>query len=512
MSKRIKPNVEHRIVDGEIISGSIDEKILRGRTFSQDKAGQNKSDYSLEQNITIEVPDSNKDEKKDDNNTGNGSMSFQPDDEPKVSIADGVDVSNTQKNTVKKTGFFSKYRGYVLWTLLFIIVIMVLFITRPNTDWEVQKINDMQSEIGQLKQDNVDLNDRLQEQQSNLEQMINDQVSKSISDLKTNNKNAQSPLAQTDLNTFEQKVQHQIELLQKELSELSGTATSQTSETLSKLNKMANNAQNNLQPSDKQLQALKTFEDKLQSEMKGVGKQLKELFDFKSEQQVLTRTPPVLKLDMPLDSLQIQQWIVEVNTQWILNSRPEETEQQLLALEQAVSLSDFEYTTQLARLIGQDLGYLKQVQDNQLSNPLPTTDNLKQAIMKLTGDNIKSQAPAVDAQKSATGLDALLERFSAMITIKKRADDATITDVDSMLSNDVLKQRLSLLVDRLDWGLQTESVNVVYQAAADIKTFIKKHYANEFSEFHLLLEPFVHIQFPSKKNLSIMNLDQVIAK
>lgn len=511
MSKRIKPNVEHRIVDGEIISGSIDEKILRGQTFSEEKAEQNKSEDILEQDVAIEMPDNNKDEKINDKNMDDESASFQHDDEPLVSISDGVDVSNTQENAVKKPGFFSRYRGYVLWMLLFIVVIVVLFITRPNTDWEVQKINDMQTEIAQLKQDNMSLSDRLQEQQSNVEQMINDQVSKAISDLKTNS-DAQPSIAQTDLNAFEQKVQQQIELLQKELSALSGTASSQASEALSKLNKMADDAQNNLQPSEEQIQALKQFEEKLQNQMEGVGKQLKELFDFKTEQQVLTKTPTVLKLDMPLDSLQIQQWIVEVNTQWMLNNRPDETEQQLLALEQAVSLSDFKYTTQLARLIGQDLGYLKQLQDNQLRNPLPSTDDLKQAIMKLTGDNIKSEAPAADDKNSATGLDALLERFSAMITVKKRADETSITNVDSMLSNDVLKQRLALLVDRLDWGLQTQSASMVQQAAADIKKFIKQHYANEFSEFHLLLEPFVNIQFPSKQNLSIMKLDEVVEK
>ena len=494
MSKRIKPNAEHRIVDGEIISGSIDEKIERGKAYSQEK--QQKMDSGDDSLLNDD----------DVNIIGDGI-------DPQAPISEGIDLKEDTKDSPKSSKFFTKYRGYVLWLLLFLMVAAVLFFTRPNMDWQVQKINDLQSELAQLKQDNIDLNLRIQKQETDMEQLINAQIAKAVADLSLESKeNSSSLISQTDLSALEQQVQQQIALLQEKLTSLSGNAASQASQALSQLNEMANDAQDNLEPTHEQIEALKNIEAKLQAQINGFGDKLAELFAFKSEQEVLIKQPPLLKLDMPLDSLQIQQWIVEVNTQWILNGRTDETTQQLLALEQAVSLSDFKYTTQLARLIGQDLGYLKQLEDAQLNNPLPDTNALKAAINGLTADNIAQIDSAnINAKPESEGLNALLERFSQMITVKKRSDDDA-TDVDGLLMNDVLNQRLALLVNRLDWGLQTQSVNAVKQSSNDIKQFIQRHYAKEFSEFNLLLEPFENIEFASKRTLSIMQLDEAIEK
>ncbi|MDX1351784.1 MAG: hypothetical protein R3254_02140 [Thiomicrorhabdus sp.] len=492
MSKRVKPNAEHRIVDGEVITDTIDEKIERGKAFSQER----------EQKMSSQ----------DKTSLHEGDVNFIGEDiDPHAAISEGIDLQEESHDSPKSGSFFSKYFSYLLWLILFIAVILVLFLTRPNMDWQVQKINDLQSELAQIKQENVDLNLRLEEQNATIEQRINTQVNKAVEGLKL-----KTPAdGQTDLAAVKTEFQKQIETLQQELLSLSESAGKQANQALSELNKMANQAPKTWPSTEEQISALKGLEEKLQAQMNTFGEKLTELFAFKSEQQILSKQPPVLKLDMPLDSLQIQQWIVEVNTQWILNGRPEETQQQLLALEQAVSLSDFKYTTQLARLIGQDLGYLKQLQDKQIGNPLPDTKALKAAVRGLTANNIQAGEDAAslnDADKSASqGFDALLERFSQMITVKKRADDS-VTEVDGLLMNDVLSERLALLVNRLDWGLQIQSVQVVTQAVNDIKHFIKRHYAKEFAEFNLLLEPFEQIEFPSKKSLSIMQLDKAIEK
>jgi len=493
MSKRIKPNVEHRIVDGEVISGSIDEKILRGQSFSQEKA----QEHSPEESVNLEMP-------ADMNKETTNFIS----EEPIASVSNGDDVLNTKDKSIKKPSFFSKFRSVLLWLLMFIIVIVVLFITRPNNDWQIQKINDLQSEINQLKEDNLDLNNHMEKQQANIQKMITEQVNAATQNLAVDN-NVSST---ADSSLFEQKIQQQIDVLHKEMSSLTGAAAKQANKALAEINQLADNAQKSLPSTAEQEKALKELDAKLQTQMANVGDKLKELFNFKTEQQVLSKKPNVLKLDMPLDSLQIQQWIVEVNTQWILNGRADETQQQLLALEQAVSLSDFKYTTQLARLIGQDLGYLKQVKEDQLRNPLPQTTELKEVIAKLTANKIKNGTSALrtDEQDSSTSMNTLLSKFSEMFTVKKRTEEGAVTQVDGLLENDVLQQRLSLLVDRLDWGMQTQSMQTVKQATTDIKAFIKRHYSQEATEFNLLLEPFLRIQFPRKQNLSIINLDETI--
>ena len=360
MSKRIKPNAEHRIVDGEVITASIDEKIQRGREYSKEKANQSQAEIEISRDDVNDLGD---------------------DIDPQASISEGLDLSNQPEE--KEDGFMIRYKSYILWTLLFIIVILVLFITRPNTDWQVERINDLQSEVSQLRQENNALESRVQEQEESLVERIDTQVNQALS--RAENKPI---VTQSDLSAIQEQTQQQLTQLQEKLAGLTGQTGQQVEQALTQLNQMAQNAQQDLKPTEKQLNALKELEQKLQSQLNGLGDKLTELFDFKAEQQVLTKQPPVLKLDMPLDSLQIQQWIVEINTQWILNGRSAETQQQLLALEQAASLSDFVYTTQLARLIGQDLGYLKQLEDEGLRNPLPDTRSLKKVINLLTVKNM----------------------------------------------------------------------------------------------------------------------------
>ena len=487
MSKRIIPNAEHRIVDDEVITDSIDEKIQRGREYSKEKANKSHSENEI---LNDDV-----------NDLGEGI-------DPQASISEGLDLSPQPEE--KEDGFIIRYKSYILWTLLFIIVILALFITRPNTDWQVERIKDLQSEVSQLRQENNALESRVQEQEETLIERIDTQVNQALS--KAENKPI---VTQADLSAIQEQTQKQLTQLQEKLEGLSGQAGQQVEQALTQLNQMAQNAQQDLQPTEQQLNALKELEQKFQIQLNGLGDKLSELFEFKTEQQVLTKQPPVLKLDMPLDSLQIQQWIVEINTQWLLNGRVAETQQQLLALEQAASLSDFVYTTQLARLIGQDLGYLKQLADANLRTPLPNTQTVKEAVRKLTVNNMAKPAPqsgtnSKDANGEVSALDGLLEKFGQMITVKKRPEEGASSEVDSLLMSDVLLQRLSLLVDRLDWGLQTHSADTVKQAVADIKQFIQRHYAKEFSEFNLLLEPFESVEFPSKNSLAIMTLDEAV--
>lgn len=478
MSKRIKPNAEHRIVDGEVVTSDIDEKIKRGQEYSAEMARQHASESEVEMIVNEEDPES-----------------ILKDVNPQASISDGLDSTEEQNKAAEP--WWAQHKNTILWVLLFVVVVITLVFTRPDTDWQVQKINDLQNEIAQIKQQNQDMEQRLQEQQLVITEQVEEALSKSEN---------RAIVTQQDLENVERQIQQELLELQDKLSSASGQAGEQLTDALSKL------SQTSEQLAPKATEQLQKLEGHVQQQLGEVSKKLADLFEFKAEQQVLTQRPPVLKLDMPLDSLQIQQWIVEINTQWLLNGRIDETHQQLLALEQAVALSDFVYTTQLARLIGQDLGYLQQLESQQLENPLPKTARLKDKINHLLAADIKVQQASKNtaSPENESGFDGLLDRFSQVITMKKRDPETEMTEVNTLLINDVLKQRLSLLVDRLDWGMDTHSKEVVVQAAADIKAFVQRHYANQFAEFSGLLEPFADIEFPSKKPLSIMHLDKAV--
>lgn len=490
MSERIKPNAEHRIVDGEVIPenlASIDEKIERAKAYSEQKAEQGHHDRE--------------DSPEDINDLGEGV-------DPQAPISDGIDLdSETKPDTF---GFLKRNKTILLWLLVILAVVVTLYFTRPDMSWQIQRINELQNQVAELRQDNNALDIRIQEQQKVIADSIKSEVKKSLQD--PENKPA---VTQADLSQIQQQTQQQIKQLKETVAQLGGQSSEQLDQALKQLQTMTQKAQQDLQPNDAQLKALAELEANLQNQINGFAKKLSELFLFKEEQQVLTKQPPVLKLDMPLDSLQIQQWIVEINTQWILNGRVEKTKKQLLALEQAASLSDFTHTTALARLIGQDLGYLNQVQENFNKQSKPTTEALKETVNKLSAKNLftASQREIEQAQvedQSESGLDSLMTKFSQMISIKKRSENGNVTPVDDLLKNDVLLQRLSLLVDRLDWGIQTQSVATVKEASTAIKDFVKRHYAKSSSEFNLLLTPFENIVFESQKPLSILKLDQEV--
>lgn len=461
MSERIKPNAEHRIVDGDVVKESIDDKIQRGKEYSKAKAEEK-------------------------------AQSGEVLDENQASISD---------NLPPESSFMKKYRSYLLWITMFAVVISILVVTRPDTDWQVQRINDMQKQISELSEQNLLLETKIADQQTSIESTVN-----TLLDPENN-----PAVSQADLNAIKINTDKELAKLQENLANLSEQSGEQLNKALSQLNEAAKGARNSFKPSEDQLTELGELEQKLQSQLQSMTGKLSELFLFKNEQQALTTQPPVLKLDMPLDSLQIQQWIVEINTQWILNGRTDETRQQLLALEQAVSLSDFTYTSQLARLIGQDLGYLSQFKQRFEDSSLPNTEALKKAATGLVTSKQSADKTDIPKEEEQKGFDGLLAKFSQMITLKKRSEEGQ-TEVDALLANDVLIQRLALLIDRLDWGLKTQSVETVNKAIEDISRFIDRHYKSQNEVFSELLTTFKNLEFSSKQPLSIMQLDHLVSE
>ena len=101
-----------------------------------------------------------------------------------------------------------------------------------------------------------------------------------------------------------------------------------------------------------------------------------------------------------------------------------------------------------------------------------------------------------------------MQSFSQLMTIKKRDEESDMLEVNKLLLNDVMKQRLALLVDRLHWGVSSESKELIDQAIVDIKVFVKQHYSQDSAEFSGLLQPFTDLTFIQHESLSVMRLDE----
>ncbi len=462
--------VESAVLEGEVLTESpeasieatIEDKIARGRAYSKSKATDAKSD-------------------------------------------------SADDKSINKPAWFTRYRGYVLWVLMFVVVILVLIATRPNTAWQIQHINTLQSDVSQLYQDNQALESRLAAQETkefDSQKAIETAIEEALADSEN-----QPLISQADLDELKQSTQQQLAQLQVHLQSLKETATVQVAKVQESAEQLLESALETPKPTINAEASIKLLEEKLQTQIGELGSKLSELFDFNTQQKALTT-------QQALSALQIQQWIIEVNTQWLMQGRVAETAQQLLALEQAVGLSDFPEVTTLARLIGQDLAYLERFQKNVLSETLINTQALKAAVYKLSvNDNQASKAASeahtatIDEKihlgeeiSSESALDQLMTRFGQVISLKKRETSAEQTQVESIIMQDVLVQRGLLLVDRIDWALQTESASALSLAMGDLQVFIDTHFESQSQKFEHLLEPFKALTFELRQPLAILSI------
>jgi hypothetical protein len=107
---------------------------------------------------------------------------------------------------------------------------------------------------------------------------------------------------------------------------------------------------------------------------------------------------------------------------------------------------------------------------------------------------------------SESAWDQLIGRFGQMISLKKRESATEQTKVESLVMQDVLVQRGLLLVDRIDWALQTQSASHLSLAIADLEGFIATHFQAQESHFETLLQPYKVQQFTLRQPLAILSL------
>lgn len=216
---------------------------------------------------------------------------------------------------------------------------------------------------------------------------------------------------------------------------------------------------------------------------------------------------------------QVQQWLLEANTQWLLGASAQTTIQKLDAIEKAAVSAKLADITVLARLIGQDIAYL-QAWHTQAQKPLPSVERLIAQVAALLPPKLELQtaekavpdvvAVSTDAQslsmgetqQQATAWERLLERMSAMVTIKNRQTTGEPTTVEALLQHDLQKQRLALLIERMQWSYQQESSERYQAAIVQVQDFVNVHFADYAAQFVTLLQPFKTLVREERRSLA----------
>ena len=486
MTEPVTPKAERRVIDGEVVEPTAQPQTEKSSPETASTADANAR-------------------RRAHNRTQQTS-------EPSASASSSTKNSKTSDNQAKKASVMSKpwVKKSLLWGSFFIMVAAILFYTRPNMDWQVEHINQLQVQVAQLKESNQSLAAKLEKQQAEMEARIAEVL---------NQPENQPLITQADLDAVTTDTKAQLSALYEQV-QTDLTAFNNQAET--KLQALAEQAKTALTPSDSDLSALAEFQQKVEGQLNQVGEEMSQLFTFKQQQE--QKQPEVLAEpeNVPhLTSMQVQQWMVDVNSQWLLKGDVELTQSQLFALEQALAITDVANKTEIARTIGQDLSDIKAysqqtqqasqvVQKNlealtRLVNAIPQPSMQREQAL---ADSVSQTQEASQATQAAVSpLDTLLEKFTGLISVKKRESETELSSVEGLLLHDVLMQRLALLVDRVQWASSIQSTVELKKATASVQAFIDLHFSAQSQAFETVLTPLNTIEFNQRKPLAVVGLN-----
>ncbi|WP_178861825.1 hypothetical protein [Thiomicrorhabdus cannonii] len=372
-------------------------------------------------------------------------------------------------------------------------VILVLLYTRPDTDWQVEHINQLQSQVAQLHETNQLLVARMEQQKQTLEQQLTAQIDEKLAAALQQPQN-QPLVSKGDLEAMQNSWQQQLEVTQQQLEKQLddfGQQLQQKWQTLGQqIGQQAQQAGEALPSGEEAGAALQQLEQKLQSEITRIGDKLANLFALKETQQSQSATPQTTP--QPLSEQQLNAWRIEINAQWLMHGDVQQVQNQLLALEQALGVSETADKTELARKIGQDLTALTQYDARlqQFSRQQQRwIADLQRMIQQLPQPKAAVETSQAQPQAEAeTTWQMLLHKLSGLVSVKKREDEQTLSQVDRLWQHDVLLQRLQLWTERLQWALQSGAKADAQNAANEMEQLIAQYFAAQHGAFKAVLD------------------------
>ncbi len=222
----------------------------------------------------------------------------------------------------------------------------------------------------------------------------------------------------------------------------------------------------------------------LQQQLDQLGRRLGELFQAIQPEANHTAAHPAEKTD----TLRLQQWILTVNTEWLMSANVALTRERLHALEQAVQMSGLPDESKIAllRAIGQDLAMLDTYGKQASANPKALAA-LKNWISQLTPPQ-----PAKARAATQTPSADLMARLKDLVQIHKRGE--VVPEADRLLAFDLVKQRALVLVDQLAWAQTTHDPTLDVKTRQRLEALFKRYLPDQLPALKAKLA-----QLPSPK-------------
>lgn len=400
----------------------------------------------------------------------------------------------------KTKAFFQKLG----WLFLISVVALLGYLSWSNSqnDWQIEHINTLQSQVGQLKTD--------------LKGLKKQQIA--LSDL-VNQKKGLTQAQQTQIESiamFESK----LNTLQKQVGELQSKALEKPLTEEGQNEPLANSEQQaaDMSESKEQASGVERELTKLSLDVQDMKRQLAKLNNGQAA-VIAKNTDLQNQLDMlsnkaanqPVVSLsanQIQHWAMQINTDWMLIGDEQKTLKALSVFQKAVENADLTEKATVLTKIALDKQSLE-------SLPKTSSDSALQAITKLRGwikgwqlkeaasnQSVSHETPIQTTQQ--TIWQKLEQKLMSLFSVRKRDDVGELSEVEQIAQQGVIKQRFSLLLDRLQWAIISGSQQQLESSRQAFNTLVKNQLSASKTEISALLQPITELKFVDRQPLQVI--------
>ena len=370
-----------------------------------------------------------------------------------------IDAEPTKKTKTKqpksppplkeKKGF--SFKGLVLKTVLSLAIIVGLLVvyllwSGNESKWQIEHINQLQTAVTEVKQ-KIKI---LEGKQENLAKTINS----SSEDAEAN------PLIHVELDELKAKIAN----IKQELSTLKTPLIESDSFNV--------NAQDLQEIQQKQARLEAEFAQFVVASKTTVKKVDEEKNQSLQDINALSN----------LSDAQLQQWIMQINNQWLFVGNKPLTEKSLRALLQTVKLSQYSQKDNLISNIHQDLATLKHLKTT--SNAPQQVEEIQAWLADIKLNSVTFQASEktkdlantdVTLSTADTAWIRIQEKFSALFKVQKRESEDSLSQVAKMLEQNIISQRLLLQAEQLSWAMSIHSKPLVEHSINRISSIIKQH-------------------------------------
>lgn len=433
-------------------------------------------------------------------------------------------------NHNSSAGIWKKIKQGLLLFGVVILVLIILFLmnNQKNQNWQIESINLLQAQVANLSKEsrtltenNESLKETLIEQEAN-QKIMGDLLTllearqEAMQDELIILEDNQPIITKSDLNALGFK----LGVVETELAALAESYSKKIENLAKEFQLGLKQGLDNTTDLAADLSTPEIRQD-LEEKLAEMAVKIADLFAFKSlaDEQSLKKDSAIedniafKALPQPyfLAEMKIKQWVLDINSQWVIIGNVEQTIEQLLAFEQALGLSDMPNKMTLIRYIGEDLNQLKQIEKVPVESVAQNILELKNWALSLehkgTTLNAKDQSHILDSEKELTSGERLQEALTGLFSIQKRETPESLSLVEKILLEEVVDQRMLLLVDKISWAVMIESEQHLSRSIDAIKAFLLEFYDLSGKENEKIQKlSAVNVKFSNvRQPLNIMN-------